>query len=57
MKDIQEKTQGREQLSLVDGETLFALPLPLKSLAGGKVRQQPAADAAVTWSVENGALC
>ncbi len=55
VKDVQEKTQGREQLSLTDGETLFALPLPLKSLAGGKVREQPAADAAVAWSVERGA--
>jgi len=55
VKDIQEKTQGREQLSLADGETLFALPLPLKSLAGGKAREQPAADAAVAWSVERGA--
>ena len=54
VKDVQEKTQGREQLSLADGETLFALPLPLKSLAGGKVREQPAADAAVAWSVERG---
>jgi hypothetical protein len=55
VKDVQEKTQGREQLSLADGETLFALPLPLKSLAGGKAREQPAADAAVAWSVERGA--
>ncbi|MGH7259385.1 MAG: SH3 domain-containing protein [Nitrospiraceae bacterium] len=55
VKDVQEKTQGLEQLSLADGETLFALPLPLKSLAGGKVREQPTADAAVAWSVERGA--
>ncbi len=55
VKDVQEKTQGREQLSLTDGETLFALPLSLKSLAGGKVREQPAADATVAWSVERGA--
>ncbi len=55
VKDVQEKTQGREQLSLTDGETLFALPLSLKSLAGGKVREQPAADADVAWSVERGA--
>jgi hypothetical protein len=55
VKDVREKTQERERLSLADGETLFALPLPLKSLAGGKVREQPATDAAVAWSVERGA--
>lgn len=55
LKDLQEKAQGREQLSLSDGEMLFALPLPLKSLAGGKVREHPAADAAVAWSVDRGA--
>ena len=55
VKDVQEKTHGQESLSLMDGETLFALPLPLKSLAAGKVREQPAADAAVAWSLERGA--
>lgn len=54
-KHIQEKAQGRELLSVSDGETLFALPLPLKSLAGGKAREQPTVDAAVAWSVERGA--
>jgi alpha-D-ribose 1-methylphosphonate 5-triphosphate synthase subunit PhnH len=55
LKDIQDSAQGRDTMTPVDGEVLFALPLPLKLAASGKVRERPAADAAVAWSVERGA--
>jgi hypothetical protein len=55
VKDLQDHAQGREKLTPMDGEVLFALPLPLKIAASGKVRERPAADAAVAWSVERGA--
>jgi hypothetical protein len=55
VKDLQDHAQGRGKLAPVDGEVLFALPLPLKIVASGKVREHPAADAAVAWSVERGA--
>ncbi len=55
VKDLQDHAQGREKLTPLPGEVLFALPLPLKIAASGKVREQPAADAAVVWSVERGA--
>ncbi len=55
LKDVQEHAQGHHSLTPVDGEVLFALPLPLKIAASGKVRERPAADAAVAWSIERGA--
>lgn len=55
LKDVQENAQGRDTMTPVDGEVLFALPLPLKIAASGKVREHPAADSAVAWSVERGA--
>lgn len=55
LKDIQDTAQGREKIAPVDGEVLFALPLALKIAASGKVREGPAADSAVAWSVERGA--
>lgn len=55
VKDFQDHAQGRGKLTPVDGEVLFALPLPLRIVASGKVREHPAADAAVAWSVERGA--
>ena len=55
LKDIQENVQGQDTMTLVDGEMLFALPLPLKLATSGKVREHPAADSAVAWSVEPGA--
>ena len=55
LKDIQDHAQGREKLTPVDGEVLLALPLSIKIVASGKVRERPAADAAVAWSVERGA--
>lgn len=55
LKDVQENAQGRNTMTPVDGEVLFALPLPLKIAASGKVRELPAADSAVVWSVERGA--
>lgn len=55
LKDVQENAQGRNTMTPVDGEVLFALPLPLKIAASGKVREHPAADSAVAWSVERGA--
>lgn len=55
LKDVQENAQGRDTMTPLDGEVLFALPLPLKIAASGKVRDQPAADSAVAWSVERGA--
>lgn len=54
LKDIQDTAQGRDKIAPVDGEVLFALPLPLKIAASGKVRERPAADSAVVWSVERG---
>jgi inhibitor of growth (ING)-like protein len=54
LKDIQDNTQGRDKISPVDGEVLFALPLSLRLTASGKVRERPAADSAVAWSVERG---
>ena len=55
LKDLQENAQVLDKMKLVDGEVLFALPLPLKLATPGKVREQPAADSAVAWSVERGA--
>jgi hypothetical protein len=55
LKDFQDNTQGRDKMTPVDGEVLFALPLPLKITASGKVRERPSADAVVAWSVERGA--
>jgi len=55
VKDVQDTAQGRDKLTPMGGEVLFALPLPLKIAASGKVRERPAADAAVAWSVERGA--
>ncbi|MEK7293763.1 MAG: hypothetical protein AAB049_02190, partial [Nitrospirota bacterium] len=55
LKDVQENAQGRDAMMPVDGEVLFALPLPLTIAVSGKVREQPAADSAVAWSVERGA--
>jgi hypothetical protein len=55
LKDTQDTAQGREKLAPEDGEVLFALPLALKIAASGKVREHPAADSAVAWSVERGA--
>jgi hypothetical protein len=54
LKDIQDNTQGRDKVAPVDGEVLFALPLSLKITTSGKVRERPAADSAVAWSVERG---
>lgn len=54
LKDVQENAQGRDTMTPVGGEVLFALPLPLKIAASGKVREHPAADSAVAWSVERG---
>lgn len=54
LKDVQENAQGRGTMTPVDGEVLFALPLPLKIAASGKVREHPAADSVVAWSVERG---
>ena len=54
LKDIQDNTQERDKIAPVDGEVLFALPLSLKLAASGKVRERPAADSAVAWSVERG---
>jgi alpha-D-ribose 1-methylphosphonate 5-triphosphate synthase subunit PhnH len=54
LKDVQDTAQGRDKIAPVDGEVLFALPLPLKIAASGKVREHPAADSAVAWSVERG---
>ena len=55
LKDIQDTAQGREKIAPEDGEVLFALPLALKIAASGKVREHPAADSAVAWSVERDA--
>lgn len=55
LKDIQDSAQGRDAMTPVEGEVLFALPLPLKLAASGKVHERPAAAAAVAWSVERGA--
>jgi len=55
LKDIQDRAQEREKVTPMDGEVLFALPLPLTIAASGKVRERPAADAAVAWSIERGA--
>ncbi len=55
LKDIQDTAQGREKVAPVDGEVLFALPVALKIAAPGKVREHPAADSAIAWSVERGA--
>jgi inhibitor of growth (ING)-like protein len=54
LKDIQNNTQGHDKIAPVDGEVLFALPLSLKITTSGKVRERPAADSAVVWSVERG---
>lgn len=54
LKDVQENAQGRDTMTPLDGEVLFALPLPLKIAASGKAREHPAADSAVAWSVERG---
>jgi len=54
VKDLQEKSQDRERQSLLEGETLFALPLSVKLAVSGKARQEPAAESAVAWSVERG---
>jgi alpha-D-ribose 1-methylphosphonate 5-triphosphate synthase subunit PhnH len=55
VKDLLERAQERDRMSPVDGEVLFALPLPLRIAAPGKVRERPAADAAVAWSIDRGA--
>lgn len=54
LKDVQENAQGRDTMTPLGGEVLFALPLPLKIAASGKAREHPAADSAVAWSVERG---
>jgi hypothetical protein len=55
LKDARDHAQERDRITPMDGEVLFALPLPLKLVASGKARERPAADAAVAWSVERGA--
>lgn len=55
LKDLKEKSKEREDLSRLDGETLFAQPLPIKIAVSGKARKEPAPEAAVAWSVERGA--
>jgi hypothetical protein len=55
LKDVQGHAQERNRMTPVDGEVLFALPLTLKIAAAGNVREQPAADSAVLWSIERGA--
>jgi hypothetical protein len=47
---------GREEVPIVSGEVLFALPLPLRVLAKSNVRQGPGLDFEVVFTVEKGAL-
>lgn len=55
-KELSERSQAREAVPVLEGETLFARPLTLKTAAAGKIRGQPSNDSAVAWSIDRGAL-
>jgi hypothetical protein len=54
IKDLRDKSRERGHQSLLDGEALFVVPLPVRIAVAGKVRKEPVADSAVAWSVERG---
>jgi hypothetical protein len=50
------RLSGGERVAERPGETAFGLPIPLKVVSGGNVREGPGLSAAVTFSVQPGDL-
>ena len=54
IKEDQERLKGHEKSSMLEGEVLFAVPLPLRVVTPGNVREAPDPGSAVLFSLQEG---